>query len=150
MTDDEKLRAGIDLVRAMMGSASTDKIRRIEWWSRAKTALETAAASAGSYGSMVSTMGRKLQIDVTATCTGEAVARVGLAVAADFEAFRRYCEREALYIVAICQAESKERKSEWEIEQAAMAESARQLATYTEAVIANIPDNKSVASTDTH
>lgn len=150
MTDDEKLRAGIDLVRAMMGSASTDKIRRIEWWSRAKTALETAAASAGSYGSMVSTMGRKLQIDVTATYTGEAVARVGLAVAADFEAFRRYCEREALYVVAICQAESKERKSEWEIEQAAMAESARQLATYTEAVIANIPDNKSVASTDTH
>jgi ornithine cyclodeaminase/alanine dehydrogenase-like protein (mu-crystallin family) len=99
---------------------------------------------------MVSTMGRKLQIDVTATYTGEAVARIGLAVGAEFEGFRRYCEREALYVVAICQAESKERKAEWEIEQAALAESARQLATYTDTVITSIPDTKPVVSTDTH
>ena len=110
MTNDEHLRQAIDLVRAMMGSASSDKIRRIEWWSRAKSALETAAMSSDNYGSMVSAMGRKLQIDVTTIATAEQVAAVGLAVAADFEGFRRFCAQEALYAVAIAQAESKERR----------------------------------------
>lgn len=110
MTRDEMLRQAIDLVRAMMGSASSEKIRRIEWWSRAKTALETAARSSDSYGSMVSVMGRKLQIDVTTIATAEYVARVGLAAGDDFEAFRRFVAAEALYIVAIAQAERNQRR----------------------------------------
>lgn len=139
MTPDEQMRQAINLVRAMMGSASTDKIRRIEWWSRAKSALETAAMSSDSFGSLVSTMGRKLQIDVTTISTGEQIATVGLAVASDFETWRRFCATEALYVVAIAQAESKERKELWEAEQAGMVESAQQLATYADAVTATIP-----------
>lgn len=111
MTPDEQLRQAIDLVRAMMGSASSEKIRRIEWWSRAKSALETAAMSSDNYGSLVSTMGRKLQIDVTTISTAQGLAAIGLAVAGDFESWRRFLATEALYVVAIAQAESAERKA---------------------------------------
>lgn len=139
MTDDDKLRAAIDLVRAMMRSASTEKIRRIEWWSRAKSALETAAASSSSYGSMVSAMARKLQIDATIIDTGEVIGQLAAVVGADFDAFRRFCEREALYVVAICQAEGKARKEAWASEQEGMAESARQLTSYTDQLANLIP-----------
>jgi hypothetical protein len=55
--------------------------------------------------------------------TGEEIARLAAVVGRDFEPFRRYCEREALYIVAICQSESKARRAEWEAEQEGAAES---------------------------
>lgn len=113
MDQEQKLRCAIDLVRTMMGSASSDNIRRIEWWSRAKTALQTAALRADSFGSMVSVMARKLQIDVTTVKTAERVA--GLAVLIDdFTAFAKFCATDALYIVAIAQAESKQRREERE------------------------------------
>lgn len=114
MTPDEHLRTAVDLVRTMMDSASSEQIRRIEWWSRAKTALETAAQSSDSFASMVSVMGRKLQIDVTTVATGQEVASLARVVGGDFEAFRRYCEREALFVVAIAQSESQERRAERE------------------------------------
>lgn len=104
---EQHLRNAATLVRAMMASASGEKIRRIEWWQRAKSALETAAMSADSFPSMVSAMARKLQIDVTTTTTGLDVANLALAVEPDFESFRRFCEREAIYVVAIVQAENK-------------------------------------------
>lgn len=113
MDQDQKLRCAIDLVRTMMSSASSDHIRRIEWWSRAKTALETAAMRADSFGSMVSVMARKLQIDVTTIKTGERVAELAERVD-DFAAFAKFCATDALYVVAIAQAESKERREERE------------------------------------
>src|SRR5690606_17849209 len=97
---EQHLKNAATLVRAMMASASSEKIRRIEWWQRAKSALETAAMSADSFSSMVSAMARKLQIDVTTTTTGLDVANLALAVEPDFESFRRFCEREAIYVVA--------------------------------------------------
>lgn len=117
MTDDQKLRTAIDLVRALMRSTDSRKIRRIEYWSRAKSALETAAMSADSFSSLVSKMGHKLQIDCTTKTSGEIVGELAVAVGADFEAFRRYCAAESLYIIAICQAESKARAAEWEQKQ---------------------------------
>jgi ornithine cyclodeaminase/alanine dehydrogenase-like protein (mu-crystallin family) len=80
--------------------------------------------------------------------TGEEIARLAAVVGRDFEPFRRYCEREALYIVAICQSESKARRAEWEAEQEGAAESARQLAAYTDLVTTTIPATKPVAPTD--
>lgn len=110
MDQDGKLRLAVNLVRTMMSCASSDHIRRIEWWSRAKSALETAARSADSFGSMVSVMARKLQIDVTTKAAGEDVARFAVVASDDFEAFRRFCASESLYVVAIAQAESAERR----------------------------------------
>lgn len=114
MTPDEQLRQAINLVRAMMGSASSEKIRRIEWWSRAKSALETAAMSSDNFGSMVSVMGRKLQIDVTTISTSQEIAEVAGVVASDFESWRRFVATEALYVVAIAQAEAAARRVERE------------------------------------
>ena len=113
MDQEQRLRCAIDLVRMMMASASSDHIRRIEWWSRAKTALETAAMRADSFGSMVSVMARKLQIDVTTIATGERVAELAGRVG-DFPAFAKFCASDALYVVAIAQAESKQRRDERE------------------------------------
>lgn len=113
MDQDQKLQCAIDLVRTMMSSASSDHIRRIEWWSRAKIALETAAARADNFGSMVSVMARKLQIDVTTIATGERVAELATRID-DFAVFSKFCATDALYVVAIAQAESKQRRGERE------------------------------------
>lgn len=132
MTDDEQLQAAIELVRAMMSSASAKHIRPIEWWSRAKSALETAATCADSFGSLVSTMGRKLQIEVTRVWTGQEIVRLAHVVGSDFETWRRYVVAEALYVVAIAQAESKERRAAREAEMARVEASWQELKRYTE------------------
>lgn len=111
LTPEQHLRIAVDLIRTMMASASSEQIRRIEWWSRAKSALETAAESASSFSSMVSAMGRKLQIDVTTVNTGAEVARLAVVIGDDFEGFRRYCARESLFAAAIAQAEAQERRA---------------------------------------
>jgi hypothetical protein len=111
---EQHLNNAVKLVRTMMASASSDRIRRVDWWARAKSALETAAMSSDNFSSMISSMARKLQIDVTSTQTGEEVADLALAVENDFESFRRFCEREAVYVVAIAQAEAKARREKYE------------------------------------
>lgn len=114
LTDEEKLRIAIDLLRAMLSSTSPERVRRIDWWTRARSALETAASVADSYGSLVSKMGERLQIDALTPNTSAQVADLAPRVEADFEAFRAFLEREALYVVAIARAESKRRRAEWQ------------------------------------
>lgn len=131
MTDDDLLRIAVDLIHTMMASASSENIRRIEWWSRARTALETAAQSSDSFASMVSVMGRKLQIDVTTKAGGVEIARLAAVVGADFEAFRRFCDRQALYCAAIAQSESDARKTRREAEAKAAGRDPDGLDNYT-------------------
>lgn len=118
---DKQLDLGAQLVRAMMGSASSDKIRRIEWWSRARSALETAASAADSYGSLVSVMGRKLQIDVTSPYTASELLAIRNEVA-DFEGWRRFLAAESLYVVAMAQAAAQERRAEYKAKNAGKAD----------------------------
>jgi hypothetical protein len=113
VTQDQLLRCAIDLLRAIGGSMSSEKIRRIEWWSRQQSALKAAAESADSFGSLVSVMGEKLQIDVATNSSALQVAELASRVD-DVPAFIRYCEREALFIVAMAQAEAAERREERE------------------------------------
>lgn len=113
MDRDQLLRCGVDLCRAMGGSMSSEKIRRVEWWSRQKSALETAAQSADSFGSLVSIMADKLQIDVTTVDGGCDLADLAARVT-DVPAFIRYLERESLFVVAIAQAEASERRAKRE------------------------------------
>lgn len=131
MTDDDLLRIAVDLIHTMMASASSENIRRIEWWSRARTALETAAQSSDSFASMVSVMGRKLQIDVTTKASGIEVARLAVVVGSEFEAFRRFCDRQALYVAAIAQSESDARKTRREAEAKAAGRDPDGLDNYT-------------------
>jgi len=95
----------------MGGSMSSEKIRRIEWWIRQKSAVESAAQSADSFGSLVSMMADKLQIDVTTVETGHHLADLAERVT-DVPAFIRYLEREAIYVIAMAQAEASARRDE--------------------------------------
>jgi hypothetical protein len=93
-----------------MRSASTDRIRPKDWWNRAHSALYAAAAMADSFGSMVSIMGRKLQIDAYTARSATGIRELD-AELEDFESFRRVCESDALYIVAdaqVMRAEERE------------------------------------------
>lgn len=111
MDDQQLLDHGIRLTLAMMKSASTERIRPVDWWTRARTSLETGAAVASTYPEMVSVMGRKLEIEATKAATSEVIAAVGRDIAGHWEAFRRLCETQALYVVALAQAARDEAKA---------------------------------------
>lgn len=103
----------VDLVLAVMKSADPETIGPFRWWSRAKTALYVGAASSETFREMISTMGRKLEIDCFTEKSASAIGEIKRSIGADFEPFRRMCERDALYIVAEAQAVrslQKERK----------------------------------------
>lgn len=108
-SDEGMERAATSLVLAMMRSASTERISPMNWWPRAKSALETGAAMATTYRTMISSMGRKLQIDATALSTSREISLLGAALAEagdeTFERWRAMCERDALFLVAMAQAE---------------------------------------------
>lgn len=114
MTDTELMTRAVALVLAMMRSASTDRVDPRKWWERAKTALETGAAVAGSFPELVSVMARKLEIEATTNATADTVASLSVAVGGedDFEAFRALCERDAVYVVAMAQAQREEERQE--------------------------------------
>lgn len=120
--DDTHLHTlAVRLVLGVMRSASTEKIRPMDWWSRAQSALHSAAAmSARSFGQMTSVMGRKLQIDTYNASSASVISSIGEQLTDPdlYEAFRSLCERDALYVVAEAQArrqierELKERKND--------------------------------------
>lgn len=111
-TEGEHMARATRLVLAMMGCASTERIDPRKWWERAKSALETGAAVAGSFSQMVSVMARKLEIDVTYPGHAEAIAALAAEVDDDFDAFRRICEDQAVYAVAMAQAERQEQREQ--------------------------------------
>jgi hypothetical protein len=104
MTQTDLIDAGAELLLAVLASASTDKIRPVDWWTRARSALETGAACAESVPEMVATMGRKLEVEVTSPASAQRVVALEARVRGEFEALRRTCERQALYVVAVAQA----------------------------------------------
>lgn len=101
-TDLELYRAAERFLDALLSSADVDKIGVGRWWDRAKTALETGAATSTSFRQCVAKAGRKLQID---TLNGDAAATVAhLALLLDehttFARWRTLCARDALTIAA--------------------------------------------------
>lgn len=107
LSDEAMTDLAVRLVLTLMASASTDKIRALDWWSRAKSALVTAAAAAESWGHMVSKMAEKLQIDVLRLASSRSISSIGRALKRSDEwvRFRTLCERDAVYIVAMAQVE---------------------------------------------
>ena len=99
----EAVTLPVRLVLAVMRSASTEKIRPVDWWTRAQSALHSASAMSQSYGQMVSIMGHKLQIATFQRNSAIEISSIGVSIE-DFERFRFECERDALYIVAEAQA----------------------------------------------
>lgn len=115
--DERWPRLATRLVLAVMRSASTDKIRPIDWWTRARTALEAAAATAETYPHLVSEMARHLQIEAFTARSSRSISEVESPFLLDpnlFPSFARVVERDAPYIVAMAQmkrAEEREEKS---------------------------------------
>jgi len=124
MTDEMAMECGVRLVLAMMRSASTDKIRPIDWWARAKSALETAAASAEDLPRMVSVMGRKLQIEVTNAETSREISLLDVQIGnlGAFESVRRLCEDQSLYVVAIAQHRRQAERALYDASRAEVAQ----------------------------
>ena len=95
----------VKLVLNVMKSVSPDRIRPLDWWTRAQSALRSSAIRGKSFGDMVSIMGRKLLIDSFSQSSSSMIHSIGQEIEAlGFDQFRDLCEREALYIVAEAQA----------------------------------------------
>src|SRR3990167_8981601 len=85
----------VELVLLVMSSASTDNIRAIDWWARARSALE-GSTGRRDFGSMVSRMAGKLQIDVFQTRSAERLAALAEQMrSVDFGALRAHVRRDA-------------------------------------------------------
>jgi hypothetical protein len=99
MTDDQLSRLGVELVLAMMASATTERISPVDWWPRAKSALLAAVARGKTWGEIVTTMAAKLQIETLRLESGRAICSMAIGTA-DLLAFRRVAQAEAVYLVA--------------------------------------------------
>jgi hypothetical protein len=105
------LDLAVDLVLAVMGSASTDKIRPIDWWPRAKTALEASAGAAVDFEDLLSRMANKLCIETYTESSAVALAEIKEEIEA-FRPFASYCRQQAIAIVATAQAKRAKQKLE--------------------------------------
>lgn len=96
----------------MLTSADVDTIGRMYWWDRARTALETAAATGTRFSEVVSACARKLQITgaLGATTSAE-IARLTrhLDDPAVFAAWRDLAQSDAVYITALTRIRRTER-----------------------------------------
>jgi len=101
----------VDFILAVMRSASTDKIKPIDWWQRAKTALESSAGGAAHWDDLLTRAARKLQIDVYREASSAAFEEI-IEDVADFRAFASYCRRHSIAIVAAAQAKSSAARDE--------------------------------------
>lgn len=113
LSDDGLQAMAERFVDALLSSADVDVIGAVHWWDRAKTALQTGAASSTSWAQCVSTAARKLQIETLSAESSAAVADLGrvLAVPIVFQRWARLAARDALYTVAIVRNQREERKA---------------------------------------
>lgn len=89
---------------AMMQSASTDKVRPRDWWDRCQSAMEVAADRAESWPEFVSVAAAKLQVAALRASTANFLStfeRDHMREQPDFERFRAFTARNAVYVVAI-------------------------------------------------
>lgn len=108
----------VDLVLAMADGIDYATIDPIKKWERTKSALASAAQSSNSFSEMVSTMAKKLQIEILPTWReGPSSRVVALAESVDpiFEEFRTYVDKNATFVFAIAQHQHKTVKNAREV-----------------------------------
>jgi hypothetical protein len=101
-TDLELYLAAERFLDALLSSANVDRIGVTRWWDRAKTALETGAATSTSWRQCVAKAARKLQIDMLNEQASATVVELSTQLddPAVFARFRTLCTRDALTIAA--------------------------------------------------
>lgn len=115
-TDRELYEAAEQLLDALLSSASVDKIGRTRWWDRAKTALETGAASSTNFYQAAAKTAAKLQIDTLNEHAAGTVVQLKdmLHDPATFARWRTLCMRDALVIAANVRIHRVHRRTEQE------------------------------------
>ncbi|WP_280503006.1 hypothetical protein [Nocardia farcinica] len=101
----------IDLLSALLDSASTDVIGVANWWHRAQTALETGAAGGENAGHAITIAARKLQIDTLSEKSAKTVARVAPILDTHWADWVETIARESVYIVALTRVTRSEKKA---------------------------------------
>ena len=106
-------RATIALVFALRDSLTDAGPDRLEFWdTRAKTAIEAAAAGSSTGAEAVSAACRKLQIDtLTKDASARVVADVVPVIDADYPAWAAHVARTLTYIIALARVENDEAKA---------------------------------------
>ena len=122
MTDEQLSELATEFVLAMMASASTDKIRPMDWWERARTALELSASASENAREMVTRFARRIHAEtLTAATTARLSCLSSIEDAAAFARFRRVVARESTYIVGFAQQQRAEQRAEAEATKVARA-----------------------------
>lgn len=106
-TDDDLQALAEQFVDALLSSADVGTIGATHWWDRAKTALETGAASSTTWPQCVSRAARKLQIETLSGDSAKTIATMGtiLTDPAAYTRWARLAARDAIYTVAIVRAQ---------------------------------------------
>jgi len=106
---EELIEHGVKLVLECMSNASTEKISPIDWWPRAKSALLAATARATTWGELVDTMCRKLEVNILRNDSAKAIYLLALD-GDQLREFKRLMQREGIYVVAEAQVERERQR----------------------------------------
>ena len=106
-------RATVTLIFALRDSLTDASPSRLDFWdTRAKTAIEAAAAGSATAAEAISAACRKLQIDtLTKDAAGRVVTDVTPIIDADYPAWAAHVARTITYIVALARVENDETKT---------------------------------------
>lgn len=98
---------------ALLASADVSKIGPARWWERAKTALETAAASSTTFRQCVAKAGKKLEIETLREASSTSIAALAAQLddPAVFARWRTLATRDALTITAMVRADRAARRN---------------------------------------
>lgn len=101
----------VGLVSALLDSADVDTIGVANWWPRAQSALEAAAAGAETAGHAVTIAARKLQIDTLSKPSAHTVQRVAPILDSRWPEWVDTVAKEAVYIVALTRVHREESRA---------------------------------------
>lgn len=103
----------VRFLNAMLDSADVEVIGRSAWWDRARTALETGAATGTDFSEVVSKVADKLQITgAFSASTSEEINQLTAELADPnvFDAWRAWCQDNAVYATAITRVHRQARR----------------------------------------
>lgn len=103
----------VRFLNAMLDSADVEVIGTANWWDRARTALETGAATGTAFSEVVSKTADKLQITgAFSASTSEEINQLTAELADPnvFDAWRAWCQDNAVYATAITRVHRQARR----------------------------------------
>jgi len=112
-TDLDLHRAAERFLYALLDSADVNRIGVARWWERAKTALETAAASSTSWRQCVARAGKKMEVDAFSASSSATIADLST-ILDDPQVFARWrtlATRDALTITALVRHQRTARRA---------------------------------------